>query len=188
MSNLRPLFHNGHVYIEICRRMYGLPQAGRLANDQLISFLAPHGYRPVPLMPGLWRHDTRDIVFSLVVDDFGVRYTSRADADHLITTLESTYKVSTDWTGSHYCGLTLRWDYTARTCDISMPGYIERALLRFQNPTPTKPEHSPHPWQKPTYGAKTQFAMLPDTSAALDATDKRRILEVLGMLILYTRH
>jgi hypothetical protein len=31
--NLRPMFHNGFVYVEI--------QAGRLANDQLIAFLAP---------------------------------------------------------------------------------------------------------------------------------------------------
>ena len=185
--NLRPLFHNGYVYVEIRRGMYGLPQAGRLANDQLIAFLAPHGYRPVPLTPGLWRHDTKDIVFSLVVDDFGVRYTSRTDADHLISTLETAYQVSTDWTGSRYCGLTLQWDYEARTCDVSMPGYIERALLRFQHPVPTKPEHSPHPWQKPNYGAKKQFAILPDDTTALDTTDKRRILEVLGTLLFYAR-
>ena len=186
-ANLRPLFHNGHVYVEIRRGMYGLPQAGRLANDQLVAFLEPHGYRPVPLTPGLWRHDTNDVVFSLVVDDFGVRYTSRVDADHLIATLESMYQVSTDWTGSRYCGLTLQWDYAARTCDVSMPGYIERALHRFQHPPPVKPEHSPHPWQKPTYGAKTQFALMPDATAALDATDKRRILEVLGTLLYYAR-
>jgi hypothetical protein len=186
--NLRPLFPNGYVYVEICRGMYGLPQAGRLANNQLIAFLAPHGYRRIPLTSGLWRHDTKDIVFSLVVDDFGVRYTSRAVADHLISTLETAYQVSTNWTGSRYCGLTLQWDYDARTCcDVSMPGYIERALLRFQHPMPTKPEHSPHPWQKPNYGAKTQFALLPDATAALDATDKRRVLEVLGTLLFYAR-
>ncbi len=185
--DLRLLFHNGYVYVEIRRGMYGLPQARRLANDQLIAFLAPHGYRPVPLTPGLWRHDTTDIVFSLVVDDFGVRYTSRTDAEHLINTLESAYQVSTDWTGSRYCGLTLKWDYNARTCDVSMPGYIERALHRFQHPMPTKPEHSPHAWQKPTFGAKTQFALLPDVTAALDAADKRRVLEVLGTLLFYAR-
>ena len=41
--NLTPLFSNGFVYVEIRRGMYGLPQAGRLANDQLVKFLAPHG-------------------------------------------------------------------------------------------------------------------------------------------------
>jgi hypothetical protein len=167
--------------------MYGLPQAGRLANDQLIAFLAPHGYHPVPLTPGLWRHTTKDIVFSLVVDDFGVRYTSRADADHLIATLETAYQVSTDYTGSRYCGLTLKWDYNARTCDVSMAGYIDRALHRFQHPKPPKPEHSPHPWQRPIYGAKTQYATSPSDTAALDAADKLRILEVLGTLLFYAR-
>jgi hypothetical protein len=167
--------------------MYGLPQAGRLANDQLIKLLAPHGYHPTPLTPGLWTHKLRDIVFSLVVDDFGVRYTSQADADHLLDTLRQHYQVSVDWTGTRYCGLTLAWDYERRTCDISMLGYIACALQRFQHVAPSKPEHSPHPWQRPTYGAKTQFAALPDASAALDAADKLRILEVLGTLLFYAR-
>ena len=42
--NLHDLIHKGAVYVEIRRGMYGLPQAGRLANDQLTTFLAPHGY------------------------------------------------------------------------------------------------------------------------------------------------
>jgi hypothetical protein len=184
---LLPLVHNGYVCVEIRRGMYGLPQAGRLANDQLIKFLAPHGYHPAALTPGLWTHMSRDILFSLVVDDFGVRYTSQADADHLLATLQQHYQVSVDWAGTRYCGLTLAWDYTARTCDISMPGYIARALQRFQHVAPTKAEHAPHPWQRPTYGAKTQFATVPDNAAALNATDKLRILEVLGTLLFYAR-
>jgi hypothetical protein len=185
--DLTRLIVNGFVYVEIRRGMYGLPQAGRLANDQLVAFLAPHGYKPCALTPGLWRHTTRDTIFSLVVDDFGIRYTSRDDADHLISTLKTAYEVSLDWTGSRYCGLTLKWDYTARTCDMSMPGYIERALTRFQHTASLKPEHSPHPWQRPNYGAKTQFTTPPDESPALDAADKTRILEVLGTLLFYAR-
>jgi hypothetical protein len=185
--NLTDLFDDGYVYVEIRRGMYGLPQAGRLANDQLVAFLKPHGYAPCPLTHGLWRHTTRDVVFSLVVDDFGVRYTSQADADHLIATLKTAYEISIDWTGSRYCGLTLEWDYKKRTCDISMPGYIERALARFQHSAGRSPEHAPHPWQRPNYGAKTQFAALPDESPALDAADKTRILEVLGTLLFYAR-
>ena len=105
---LEPLFHHGFVYVEIRRGMYGLPQAGRLANDQLIAHLAPHGDTPWPLTPVLWCHATRDIIFSLVVDNFGIRYSNRADADHLITTLRAAYLVSLDWTGKRYWGLTLK--------------------------------------------------------------------------------
>ncbi|KAI2495038.1 Reverse transcriptase (RNA-dependent DNA polymerase) [Fragilaria crotonensis] len=68
-----------------------------------------------------------------------------------------------------------------------MPGYIERALLRFQHIAGRSPEHSPHPWQRPNYGAKTQFATLPDATPTLDAADKTRILEVLGTLLFYAR-
>ena len=84
LYELRDLVTDGFVYVEIRRGIYGLPQAGRIANDQLVTFLAPHGYHPVPITPGLMRHDTRDIFFTLVVkDDLGIKYTDRVDADHL---------------------------------------------------------------------------------------------------------
>ena len=76
--------HNGKVYVEICDGMYGLPQAGILAEKQLIRFLGSYGYSPVPHTPGLWRHQWQPITFCLVVDDFGVKYIGKEHADHLI--------------------------------------------------------------------------------------------------------
>ncbi len=35
---------NGHIYLEMRRAMWGLPQAGILANKLLKKRLAPHGY------------------------------------------------------------------------------------------------------------------------------------------------
>jgi hypothetical protein len=55
--------------------MYGLQQAGRIANDRLTAFLAPKGYAPVPVTPGLWRHDKSDLGFTLVVNYFDIRKT-----------------------------------------------------------------------------------------------------------------
>ena len=37
---LRDIDHNSKVYMEICRGMYGLPQAGILAEKQLLHFLS----------------------------------------------------------------------------------------------------------------------------------------------------
>jgi hypothetical protein len=108
--NLLPLVHNGFVYAECRKGMYGLPQAGRIANDRLTAFLAPHGYAPVPITPGLWRHDKSDLSFTLVVDDFGVKYTNPQDVKNFMSTLNELYKVSEDWDGTCYCGLTLAWD------------------------------------------------------------------------------
>ena len=48
--------------------MYGLKQAGIIAHNELIKHLAPYGYAPVQHTPGLWKHETRDTIFSLVVD------------------------------------------------------------------------------------------------------------------------
>eukprot|EP00957_Ditylum_brightwellii_P183809 14000828-Ditylum_brightwellii.AAC.1 len=62
--------HDGHIYVEIRKGMYGLPQAGCIAHGQLVKHLDKRGYQPVQHTPGLWRHETRDITFSLIADDF----------------------------------------------------------------------------------------------------------------------
>jgi hypothetical protein len=71
------------VYIEIQTCMYGLPQAGILTNELLQRNLAKDGYRPTQHTYGLWQHDNRPVLFSLVVDDFGVKYAGREHAEHL---------------------------------------------------------------------------------------------------------
>ena len=101
--------------MEIRKAIYGLPQAGALANKLLKKRLAPAGYYEMPHTPGLWKHVSRPIAFTLVVDDFGVKYVSKKNADHLVTALKGKYKISKDWTGSLYCGIDLRSDYTNRT-------------------------------------------------------------------------
>ena len=87
--------------------MYGLKEAGILAFKQLARHLSPLGYEPAPYTPGLWRHTTRPMTFALCVDDFGIKYFSKADALHLVAALKQHYEITTNWTGSLYCGLTL---------------------------------------------------------------------------------
>ena len=81
----------------------GLPQAGILANKRLKRKLAPFGYYECVNMPGLWYHVSHPISFTLVVDDFGVKFVGKEHADHLIISIKSTYKKLTeDWTGPLY--------------------------------------------------------------------------------------
>ena len=80
--------YKGCIWIEICRSIYGLLQARKLANEFLRKKLAPHGYFEVKHTPGLWKHISRPLQFTLVVDDFGVKYTRREDAEHLLRILE----------------------------------------------------------------------------------------------------
>jgi hypothetical protein len=72
------------------RGMYGLPQSGLLAK---------HGYYQSKYIPGLWKHEWRPVQFTLVVDNFGVKYVGKEHALHLKQALEQDYTVTTEWKG-----------------------------------------------------------------------------------------
>jgi hypothetical protein len=73
LYKLHDKISNGHVYAEVRKGMYGLPQVGRFAKEKFCKFLEPHGYVPCDVTPGLWKCLHNDLMFTLVVDDFGVR-------------------------------------------------------------------------------------------------------------------
>jgi hypothetical protein len=120
---------DGAIYCEIRKGMYGLPQAGIIAQQLLEERLTKHGYHQSTTTPGLWKHDTRPICFSLVVDDFGVKYVGEEHAQHLLETIRSYYKCSADWEGERYCGLTLKWATLAGR-------YISRCRGTSTKPSP----------------------------------------------------
>ena len=185
--NLLAIADDGWVYIEIRKGMYGLPHAGKIANDRLCKHLKPYGYAPVKHTPGLWKHTTKPISFTLVVDDFGIKYTDLADVAHLQAALEKQYEITFDPTGSLYCGLTLDWQYNKRHVDISMPGYIAKLLHRWSHPPPNKPQHSPHAWSRPTYGAAVQYALPETDQPILSPAKVKRIQSIIGGLLYYAR-
>jgi len=60
---LKDLIVDGRVLAEISKDMYGLPQAGRLAYNQLVLNLGCNGYHPCKKTHGLWCQVTRPILF-----------------------------------------------------------------------------------------------------------------------------
>ena len=66
----------------------------------IVSHLAHFGFAPVLRTPALWKHTTKPIIFSLVVDDFGVNYIGKENADHLIQAVQKLNTITIDWTGS----------------------------------------------------------------------------------------
>jgi hypothetical protein len=185
--DLNKLAQDGKVYIEIQKDMYGLPQAGILANKLLQRNLAKDGYRPTTHTNGLWTHNTRTISLSLVVDDLRVKYVGREHAEHLMACIKKNYSISSDRNGTAYCGLTLDWNYQDHTVDLSMPGYIKAALHKYQHPAPARPEHSPQTWNPPIYGAKTQFVSDPKPSPAISDKDVNKLKQLTGTLLYYAR-
>ena len=84
--------------------MYGLKQAAILAYRHLQGNLLQYGYKPIIGTVGLWEHQTRPTKFCVCVDEFGIKYSSKADADHLLASLAKHHKLTTDWKGKNYFG------------------------------------------------------------------------------------
>ena len=185
--NLRNLVDaDGWVYVEIRKGMYGLPQAGIIANQLLEKRLSEKGYYQCQHTPGLWRHVWRSIVFCLVVDNFGIKVTNMDDMHHLTSALEEHYKVAVDWKGSLFCGVKLTWDYINRHVTTNMPGYIGEALTKYQHPKPTVPQHSPYKSTTIHYGAKVQ-RVEEDKSPPLTPDQIKRVQKIVGTLLYYGR-
>ena len=71
----------------------------------------PHGYYTVPFKTVLWSHKTRKTIFFICVDDFGVKYFTKDDTNHLLDSLKKHYAISTDWEGRNYLGFKIDWNY-----------------------------------------------------------------------------
>ena len=80
------------------------------------------------------------------MDDFGIKYVGKHHAEHLLKVIRTKYALTCDWAGTLYCGITLNWNYAKCYVDLSMPGYINRALHKFQHQPPSHREHSPSNW------------------------------------------
>jgi hypothetical protein len=182
--NLNDLAVGGWVYIEIRKGMYGLKQAGLLANQLLQTRLAQFGYYPARHTPGHWFDKTQPISFTLVVDDLAVKYVGNQHTEHLRNALLRTYELTTDWTATVYSGMTLKWDYKNRTCDISIPGYVSNVLSKFKHDAPKNPQHTPSRYVTPVYGAKTQYATK-DETPPLTSQQCLTIQKVTGSVLYY---
>jgi hypothetical protein len=119
---MKELAYNGNTHLEMRRAVWGLPQAGILANKRLQQKLAVFGYFRHVNMPGLWYHKSRPISFTLMVEDFGVKCKNKDDINHLVASMKTRYTLNKDWFGDLYCRIVLAWDYVNRTVDISMLG------------------------------------------------------------------
>jgi hypothetical protein len=172
------------VLVEITGNMYGLVNAALVSNQDVIKLLNSHGFVETNT-PQIFKHTTRNIQFSLVVDDFGVKYNDDDDAKYLIATLQKAYQCTIDWTGKLYLGMTINIDRIKQVLSISMDGYIERLLARFDLPYKYNVDN-PLPYASPNYGQKVQYVKH-DNSPSIDATRQKTMQQALGGLLYYAR-
>ena len=113
---------DGYVYVSVFKGMYDLPQSRIIAQKLPEERLGKEGYEQSQFTPGLWSHKWRPVQFSLMVDDFRLKYIGKEHAEHLVRIIQKHYEMTMDWEGIKYCGLTLEWDYVKREVHFSMPG------------------------------------------------------------------
>jgi hypothetical protein len=133
-----------------------------------------------PNTPCLFQHDTLDVTFCLVVDDFGVRYGKQSDADHLITTLRANdYELTIKETSDTYLGMNISFGLTGSVC-LCQPGYIDKALQCFP----------PH-YLLPTHRAAAIYPRIQlvkeDKSPLLTPTQRTEIQAIVETLLYYAR-
>jgi hypothetical protein len=145
------------IMVRVDGAMYGLPQAGRVAHRDLVSRLASAGYHKNEFIPCLFTH-ADGTQFTLVVDDFGVKYTDKAQAQRLTDALTSAgYEVTTQWAPKKYLGISITFSQDGREVALSLPGYVEKMLKRFPQ-YGDRQARSPGVYTAPVYGQPTQYA------------------------------
>jgi hypothetical protein len=162
----------GYIFIKVQKGMYGLPHMGILVQNLLEKCLNKHEYFQNKAVPGLWTHHSRPISFTLVVDDFGIKYVGKELALHLLNILKEHYEIAVDWTGNELIGLTMDWDYPSQKVLISMLGKIKKAFTRFGHERPKCKQNSPHKHVAPIYGTRAQYVEPENPSPLLSKAEK----------------
>ena len=183
-NRLEEYLSNGAILFEVTKGICGLPHSGLLAQQRLVAHLAVHGYIQHDRVPCLFAHVTNGVTFTLVVDDFGIKYHAKEGVLHLISRLQNLYQIKVNWTGSKYLGLTIDFNEQRTTVSLSMPSYIATLLLRF--PTQCTRASTPSIYDHPTYGSHVQLATT-DSSPELCPAQKTHVQAIVSSLLYYAR-
>ena len=158
----------------------------KIAHDDLVEHLNKHGYIRSGTIDGLFKHRTRNISFTLMVDDFGIKYKWKEDLDHLINIMRSKYTFKVDLEAKQYIGINLDWDYSKRELICSMKGYVKQAPKELEHIINNCYQNSPSKIVPPEYGAKVQ-CVKDKTTDKLDEGHIKHIQHVVGKFLYYAQ-
>ena len=166
--------------------MYGLPKSGNIPHELLKKRLAKEGYHPTKFTPGVWKHVWRPITFTLVVDDFGIKFEGENHANHLVSTLKKYYDITVYWKEELFVGIKLKWEYDKRTLDTHIPNFVPKALHKYQHVKPKIPQHAPEKAVPIQYRENIQVEEK-DTSPHISPARIKHIQDFVGTFAWYTR-
>ena len=89
--------------------------------------------------------------------------------------------------GKRFCRVISDWDYKGRMVNLSILGYISKALTKYQHAIPTHPQYHPYKSNPTQYGAKVQHVLEPYTSATITKYQIKHFQDIFGTLIYHGR-
>lgn len=177
---------NDTILMKVVKTIYGLKQSGLLSQKALVQHLKDNGYAQTKSNECLFTNLDNTVQFSLVVDDFGIKYTNIDNAKHLVSVLQMKYGVTVDWKGTKYLGMHIDFQKEKGRVHISMPTYVDKALSKLDHKAKSYKTHSAVKFQKLEY-SKAQIIMDEDTSRKLDPVETKRLQSIIGIFLYYAR-
>jgi hypothetical protein len=188
-EGLRRFINGDFILFQVDGSMYGHPVSGRIANRDLVAHLKEHSYNQDPNVPCLFEHATNKTVFTLIVDDFGVKYTGIENFNELVRILNMRWPVKTDITGKKFLGMRIDWHYDAVLPHFypDMPTTIPDALARFYPNGTCKGASTPSTYVPPFKRGPPDLGATVDNSKPVSLEVKKFIQQVVGVFLFYAR-
>ena len=122
-----------------------------------------------------------------MVDDFLVKFKNRDAADHILNALRELYTTTSDVaTTQKYVGITFNHNKAARYIDMSMPGYVKKAIQRFKR-THLKGADLPIVYVRPKYVSFQQEVAAEPITVPLTPAETLELQEIVGVFLFYAR-
>ena len=103
---------------------------------------------------GLFKHMQRDVSFTLVVKDFGIKHTKEEDVEHLTKCMREKCTFKADCDAKQCVGIHLKWDCCKRELPFSMKGHAKQALEELGCVLRNKLQAAPSEAMRPDWGQK----------------------------------
>lgn len=141
-------------------------------------------YIPIDNTAWLWKHESRRTVFALYVDDFGVKYFSPHDVQHLIDTLITLCSIQ--WLGkTKILWLNIRLAIPKRLCRYWDAKLFKQSIWEVLRVPPIIHQYASHSWIPKKYWAKTQYAPPKDCSKKLIDKEIQKVQSKVGTFLFY---
>ena len=136
----------------------------KIAHNDLVAHLNKHRYVQADNTDGFFKHITRDISFTLVVDDFRIKYVNNDDVQHLIRIMQEIYTFKVDFNAKQYIDIDLKWDYDKQELICSMIGCVKQALKELEHFPSNRHQSAPSHALGKQYGEKVQYVQDDETA------------------------